>query len=43
MFLEWMRGQVKNLSCNMDRISDYNDLRNVIEVGGSTDTASDGE
>ena len=27
----------------MDRISDYNDLRNVIEVGGLIDTASDGE
>ena len=43
MFLEWMRGWVKNLSCSVDRISDYNDLRNVIEVGGLIDTASDGK
>jgi len=43
MFLEWIRDQVENLSCSMDKISDYNDLRNVIKVGGLIDTASDGK
>jgi len=36
-----MRDQVKNLSYSMDRISDYDNLGNVIEVGGLIDTTSD--